>query len=34
MVSSDGFLIKAKDVATDESAMTGETNAIKKSTLE
>ena len=34
MVSSDGIMIKAKEVSTDESAMTGETLPISKSTLE
>lgn len=34
MVTSDGIMIESRDVATDESAMTGETNHIKKGTLE
>lgn len=30
---SDGIMLEASDVTTDESAMTGETDPMKKSTL-
>ena len=33
-IPCDGFVIKAIEVSTDESAMTGETDAIKKGTIE
>jgi P-type E1-E2 ATPase len=33
-IPCDGFVIKAIEVSTDESAMTGETDAIKKGTME
>jgi magnesium-transporting ATPase (P-type) len=32
-IPCDGFVIKATEVTTDESAMTGETDAIKKGTI-
>jgi magnesium-transporting ATPase (P-type) len=33
-IPCDGFIIRASDVKTDESAMTGETDPVKKDTLE
>jgi len=33
-IPCDGFVIQANEVTCDESAMTGETDAIKKGTLE
>ena len=32
-IPCDGFIIKAQDVKTDESAMTGETDSIKKNSF-
>ena len=32
-IPCDGFVIKSTEVSTDESAMTGETDAIKKATI-
>lgn len=32
-IPCDGILIKAVEVSTDESAMTGETDAIRKATI-
>ena len=32
-IPCDGFIIKAIEVTTDESAMTGETDAIRKGTI-
>jgi len=33
-IPADGILFESSDVTTDESAMTGETNPMKKDTLE
>ena len=33
-IPSDGFVIEASDITTDESAMTGETEPVKKHLLE
>ena len=33
-IPADGFIIEASDVTTDESAMTGETEPVKKKNLE
>ncbi len=33
-IPCDGFIVKAQDIKTDESAMTGETDVIKKNTQE
>ena len=33
-IPCDGFVVKATEVSCDESAMTGETDAIKKGTLD
>lgn len=32
-IPADGILVKASEVSTDESAMTGETDPIKKNTI-
>jgi magnesium-transporting ATPase (P-type) len=32
-IPCDGLLIKAVEISTDESAMTGETDAVKKATV-